>query len=129
MSLGDLAQVAQIAKSYLSKVERGEALNIGLATLGDIASALDTTIHDLLPRGNEEDEVGPAEQARETVRFEMLADSVPVALQAFLAEEAERGAPVPEDTARALAVLKLRGQRPETKDDYRLLYAVLRRVI
>ena len=61
MSLGDVATASGLAKSYLSKMEKGEALNPGLATLSAIASALHLTVHDLLPRA-EEATKGPAER-------------------------------------------------------------------
>ena len=128
MSLGDLADATGIAKSYFSKLEKGESLNLGLATLASVAKVLGMTVHDLLPRPGLPEAGDAVRVSESSVRFEVIADDIPAALQAFLEEERASGHPVPDDTARALAVLKLRGKRPETKEDYRLLYAVLRRV-
>ena len=143
LSLADLEAATGTAKSYLSKLEKGDSLNVGLATLSTVAKALGLTVHDLLPRAESTDDsavgsssvsdVGasvPASpsHANEEVRFEMIADSMPEALRDFLNEERDLGTPVPEDAVRSLAVLKLRGRRPESKEDYRLLFQLLRRL-
>lgn len=143
MSLGDLGEATGTAKSYLSKLEKGESLNVGLATLASVAEALGVTVRDLLPRPGAREEssaipeggsslgaTGPESEtpANEEVRFEMIIESIPAPLREFLDEESDKGAPVPEDAVRSLAVLKLRGKRPESKDDYRLLYQLLRRL-
>jgi transcriptional regulator with XRE-family HTH domain len=130
MSLGDVATAAGVAKSYLSKMEKGEALNPGLATLAAIASALHLTVHDLLPRA-EATSSGPAERGdtEGAVMFETIKESIPKALEDFIREQVKNGDPIPDDTIRALAMLKLRGKRPETVDDYRLLYGMLRRIV
>lgn len=135
LSLGDLSERTGIAKSYLSRLEKGESLNLGLVTLSAVAKSLGLTVHNLLPRP-ETDESSNTETPALTnatkpaeVHFETISESVPEPLQAFLDEEAELGTPIPADAVRALAVLKLRGKHPESKDDYRLLYGLLRRLI
>lgn len=127
MSLGDLEKATGIAKSYLSKLERGESLNVGLATLATVAKALELTVHELLPRSGASGETTTPSD-RSEVMFETITDTIPEPLRAFLDEEERLNGPVPEDARRALAVLKLRGRRPESKDDYRLLYQLLRRL-
>lgn len=127
MSLGDLAEATGVAKSYVSRLEKGESLNVGLATLAAVAKALELTVHDLLPRAGPSEEAVPQASHREVV-FETISDSIPAPLRAFLDEEEKQNGPVPEDARRALAVLKLRGRRPESKEDYRLLYQLLRRL-
>lgn len=130
MSLGDVATASGLAKSYLSKMEKGEALNPGLATLSAIASALHLTVHDLLPKV-EGTTAGPAERGETegAVSFETITASIPEPLRQFIREQAEHDEPVPDDTIRALAMLKLRGKRPETVADYRLLYTMLQRIV
>lgn len=127
MSLGDLAEAAGLAKSYLSKIEKGEVLNPGLSTLTDVADALGVTVHDLLPQREPGGKPKPPRQNQ--VEFETLTDSIPEPLREFLADQKKRGEPVPEDALRALAVLKLRGRRPESAADYQLLYAMIKRLI
>ena len=127
MSLGDLAEAAGLAKSYLSKIEKGEVLNPGLSTLTDVADALGVTVHDLLPQRKPGGK--PKSPRQNQVEFETLTDSIPEPLREFLADQTKRGEPVPEDALRALAVLKLRGKRPESAADYQLLYAMIKRLI
>ncbi len=130
MSLGDMATATGLAKSYLSKMEKGEALNPGLATISAIAAALHLTVHDLLPKA-ESATAGPAERGETegAVRFETITASIPGPLRDFIREQAEGGEPIPDDAIRALAMLKLRGKRPETVADYRLLYTMLQRIV
>jgi transcriptional regulator with XRE-family HTH domain len=127
MSLGDLAEATGVAKSYISKLEKGESLNLGLATLAAVAKALDHTVHGLLPQAGAQQATG-SQATRGEVVFETISDTIPEPLQSFLDEEERTNGPVPEDARRALAVLKLRGRRPESKEDYRLLYQLLRRL-
>jgi transcriptional regulator with XRE-family HTH domain len=131
MSLGDLAGATSLAKSYLSKMEKGEALNPGLATLATIADSLGVTVHELLPRRQVAD-VGPHQTSasgQERVVFETVSEYMPDALRDFIADQERRQDAVPPDAIRALAVLKLRGKRPETVEDYRLLYSMLSRLV
>ena len=120
MSASDLAAAADLAKSYLFKIERGEVLNPGIQTLTAIATSLKTTVHDLLPRTKK-----PA--SGDAVAFEMLIEAVPDPLREFLNEQEKNGDPVPDDAKRALIVMRHRGRRPETKEDYALLYSMLKR--
>ncbi|QHW31519.1 helix-turn-helix domain-containing protein [Paenibacillus rhizovicinus] len=48
MSLSELADRAEVAKSYISNVERGLQSNPSIQFLEKVASALDVTIHSLL---------------------------------------------------------------------------------
>ena len=121
MSASELAEASDLAKSYLFKIERGEVLNPGIQTLTSIAEALATTVHDLLPRTEK------SAADADTVAFEMIVDVIPDALREFLAEQAKSGDPVPDDAMRALAVMRHRGRRPETKQDYAILYSMLKR--
>lgn len=131
MSLGDLSGATGIAKSYLSRLERGESLNLGLATLATLAKAFGTTVHDLLPRREPLDDTGEGsvEARPREVQFESVKEHIPVPLQAFIEDERNAGRPVPEDAVRAMSLLQARGKRPKSKEDYALLYNLLRRVI
>ena len=59
----------------------------------------------------------------------MITASIPEPLREFIKRQDDDGEPVPDDTIRALAMLKLRGKRPETVADYRLLYTMLQRIV
>ena len=121
MSMSDLAEAADLAKSYLFKIERGDVLNPGIQTLTSIADALGTTVHDLLPRPERVSEGSSA------VAFEMVVDTIPEPLREFLRQQEEKNEPVPDDAKRALALMRHRGRRPETAADYALLYSMLKR--
>lgn len=121
MSMTELADVADLAKSYLFKIERGEVLNPGIQTLTSIAEALGTTVHDLLPRPDR------AGKENSGLAFEMVVDTIPRPLWEFLRRQEEKNDPVPDDAKRALALMRHRGRRPETADDYALLYSMLKR--
>lgn len=128
-SLGDLAAASGLAKSYLSKIEKGEVQNPGLATLSSIATALGTTVHNLLPKSANAPGKAASKSASEEVMFERIADTIPEALRQFLDEQRKSGDAVPDDAAQALAVVKLRGKRPQGVEDYRLLYSMIRRLV
>lgn len=131
LSLGDLAERTGIAKSYISRLERGESLNLGLSTLHTVAAALGMTVHDLLPRQSATDEQtpNPVSPGESSVTFEMIAGSLPEPLQRFIEEQQSAGKPVPLEAIRALSVLKLRGKHPDTPEDYQIFYNLMRRLI
>jgi transcriptional regulator with XRE-family HTH domain len=129
MSLSALAEAAELAKSYLAKLEKGEVENPGLRTLSGIARALDVTVADLL---------APAESAPRAERKTMLADTaafgrilkdLPEGLKEFLRAMDAAGKPVPPDMIRALASVQYRGKRPHSPDDWRFLYDAIRRSV
>lgn len=129
MSLSALAEAAELAKSYLAKLEKGEVENPGLRTLSGIARALDVTVADLL---------APAESAPRAERKTMLADTaafgrilkdLPEGLKDFLKAMEADGRPVPPDMIRALASVQYRGKRPHSLDDWRFLYDAIRRSV
>lgn len=130
MSLSALAEAADLAKSYLAKLEKGEVENPGLRTLSGIARALEVTVADLL---------APAESPpRRAERDTMLADSaafsrvleeMPAGLKDFLKVMETAGKPVPPDMIRALASVQYRGKRPQSADDWRFLYDAIRRSV
>jgi transcriptional regulator with XRE-family HTH domain len=130
-SLGDLAERAGIAKSYISRLEKGESLNLGLSTLAMVATALGTTVHDLLPRQGATDDVtvDPALSGESSVTFETIAGSLPAPLQRFIDDQAAGGKPVPIEAIRALSVLKLRGKHPSNAEDYQFFYDLMKRLI
>lgn len=129
MSMSALAEAADLAKSYLAKLEKGDVENPGLRTLSGIARALDVTVADLL---------APAESAPRAERKSMLADSaafsrilkeLPEGLKEFVKAMDSAGKPVPPDMIRALALVQYRGKRPQSPDDWRFLYDAIRRSV
>lgn len=129
LTLVDLGERSGVAKSYIHKLEHGEAPNPGLRTLDALARALGITLQELLAVADPEH--GALEHVRsDVVELAQLRSTAPEALQQFLAEqEARDGAPLPDDTVRSLLLLKMRGKRPETVEEWRLLYEVLIRML
>lgn len=103
----ELSRQAEVSKGYLSEIESGGAPRPSGAVLFRIATALGTTVADLLGQ-----EIRP------------VANSVSPALNEF-AEEAE----LPEEDVRMLAQVRFRGEQPSSKDDWRYLYESIKRSI
>ena len=103
----ELSRQAEVSKGYLSEIESGGAPRPSGVVLFRIATALGTTVADLLGQ-----EIRPA------------TNSVSSALREF-AEEAK----LPEEDVRMLAQVRFRGEQPSTKDDWRYLYESIKRSI
>jgi hypothetical protein len=82
---------------------------------------LRTTVHDLLPRAES------VSNENNGLAFEMIVDTIPGPLREFLRQQEEKNDPVPDDAKRALVLMRHRGRRPETVEDYALLYSMLKR--
>jgi transcriptional regulator with XRE-family HTH domain len=103
----ELAQRAEISKGYLSEIESGRTSRPSADVLFRIATALGTTVADLLER-----EVRPAPR------------SIHPMLREFADEEE-----LPDEDVQMLAQIRFRGDQPETKEDWRYLYESIRRSI
>lgn len=131
LSLGGLAEAAGgMAKSYLSKIERGEVDNPGLKTLSAIARALDVTVADLLGHAASSSR-GPAGEAllAEDIKYREVTSNLPPGLPEYLQEMKEAGQPVPPEIVKALALVQFRGKRPEKPSDWRFLHLAMMRSI
>lgn len=109
LSLPALADAAGLSKGYLWQLENGKEPNPSLAVLIKIATALGTTVADLLGQ--------PAIRARQE-----LPETLPPGLKEFLDDQRRRDEPVREDIVRALAQLNARGS---SKRDWAYLYRFL----
>lgn len=103
----ELARRAGVSKGYVSELESGHAARPSGDVLYRLATALGTTVADLL-----EQEVRPASR------------EVPASLRQY-AEESE----LPEDDVRMLAQIRFRGEQPATIEDWRYLYESIWRSI
>ena len=106
-----LAEKAEISKGYLWQLENGEEPNPSIALLTQIATALDTTVAELLGQ--------PAVRRKSASTIPL---AFPTGLQEFLNERKRRGEPVREDIVRALAQLEARGAK-----DWAFLYEAIER--
>jgi transcriptional regulator with XRE-family HTH domain len=103
----ELARRAQISKGYLSEIESGRASRPSGVVLYNLATALGTTVADLL-----EQEVKP------TTRI------IPLGLCQLAKLDN-----LPTEDVEMLAQIRFRGEQPETLEDWRYLYESIRRSI
>jgi transcriptional regulator with XRE-family HTH domain len=109
LTLPALAEAADVSKGYLWQLETGEDPNPSLAVLMRIATALATTVADLLDQ--------PRVRAKPTA-----IPTLPRGLKEFLDEQKRKGEPVPEQVVRALAQLQARGVK-----DWEFIYEAIKR--
>jgi transcriptional regulator with XRE-family HTH domain len=107
LSLSALARASKVSKGYLSQIENDAAPRPSGDTLFKMATALGTTVADLLGR-----EVEPASR------------EVSAALIEFA-----RTAQLPDADIQMLAGIRYRGEQPRTAEDWRYLYESIRRTI
>lgn len=127
-SLSRVAEDADVSKSYLAKLERGEIDNPGLKTLYRIAAALGVTLAELLPTRTEEadashEPTGPAA----TSEYERLLGDLPQGLKAFLEKKEQAGDRLPADAVKSLASIQFRGKKPQEVEDWQFLYDAIKR--
>lgn len=104
----ELARRAEVSKGYISEIESGGAPRPSGAVLFRIATALGTSIADLL-----EKEIAP-----------VTPTTIPGDLRRFA-----DGENLPEGDVLMLAQIKFRGEQPRTEDDWRYLYESIKRSI
>jgi transcriptional regulator with XRE-family HTH domain len=100
MSQEDLAHKIGISRTYLSEIERGEAQNISFRVVDQLQKVLG------IDKNTEEDQTD---------------NDLPEGLSQF-AEEAN----LPERDIKVLASIELRGKRPNSKQEWRVLYNLIR---
>lgn len=113
LTLKGLAERTGLSVSYLSDIERGRTTP-SLATLESLASALEMTVIDFLTGV---DFAGESTNA-----------SLPPGLAELLEDEEYQGKITPEWAA-MLGKIQLRGKRPQTKEDWLILYLQLKRIL
>ena len=108
----DLAKKAEMSKAFLWEIENGNSKRPGAEVLYRIAEALGVTIAHLL---------GKTPELAETVEPEMNAG-----LKAFVAERKRQGQPLDAEEIQSLAYVQLRGGRPQKKEQWALIYGMLK---
>lgn len=98
-----LAQRASISRNYVSLIERGEARNVSLNIMGQLAIALETTPAWLMGQPSQDDIL------------------IPPALRKFGLE-----AGLSFETVDKLARIPRRGQEPQSVEQWRRLYDAIR---
>jgi transcriptional regulator with XRE-family HTH domain len=110
LSLTDLARLAGVSKGYLSQIEADATKRPSANTLFKIATALGTSIGELVGRDQ-----GTTEALGGTVE-------VPDSLRALAQEDH-----LPDAEVRMLAGIRYRGKTPKTVSDWRYIYESIRR--
>lgn len=113
LTLKELAERSELSVSYLSDIERGRTIPT-LNTLESIANALDVTVIDLL---SGVDFAGQLTDA-----------SLPVGL-AQLKNDPTYGDQITPEWLETLSKIQMRGKRPETKDDWLILFLQLKKIL
>lgn len=101
-SQAKLAEEVGISRNYLSQIERGEARNLSWQVKKTLAQKLGILI----------------EETTEPL------DNLPPGLETFASE-----AKLPPDDIAMLARLEYRGQKPETAEQWKILYKIIKSVI
>lgn len=108
LNLSELSRQAQVSKGYLSQLENGEVKSPSADILFKIAGALGVTISHLYKR--------------DTVGKKVEEVPIPPSLQKAIEEHKEM-APYKE----MLAGIEMRGKRPKTKDDWFVLFSIIKK--
>ena len=116
LSLPELARRAEVSKAFLWEMESGNAKRPGAETLFRIAAALGVTMAHLM--GKE-----PAVSAVPGIEPE-----VNEGLRAFINERRRQGQPLEADEIHSLSLVQLKGGRPQTKEQWALVYGMLKQV-
>lgn len=116
LTLPDLAVHAGVSKAFLWEIETGKSKRPGAEVLFRIAEALEVAITDLLGKN------------RATVNPKPLEPQVNEGLRAFINERKVQGCPLEPDEIESLSYVQLRGGRPTTKEQWALVYGMLKEI-
>ena len=130
LSVSQVAKEAGVAKSYLAKLERGEVPNPGVTTLARIAAVLEVTLPQLLAQPTMSHSRPRWSAVVDPLEIERLKQTMSSSLVEFLRTlEHEEGSAVPADVVRTLALIQVRGKRPDTAQSWRFVYEAIRRSV
>jgi len=116
LTLPELAVRANVSKAFLWEIETGKAKRPGAEVLLRIADALGVTIAHLLDRL-------PAAGGEALIEPE-----VNDGLRAFINERKRVGMPLEPDEVRSLSYVQLKGGRPATREQWALVYGMLKEI-
>jgi len=113
MSQPALAKRAVVSKGYIYLLESGDMTNPSLDILHKIATALDSTIAELIGQPRVASVAAPPEISESLLKF--------------VKQRKRAGEPLSEDDIVNLAGTKFRGKRPETVEDWAYVYEFFKR--
>ena len=114
LTLPALATQAGVSKAFLWEIESGGAKRPGAEILYRIAEALGVTIAHLLGKH------------AEAADGEGLEPDVNPGLAKFIKERKRAGTPLDPEEIKSLSYVQLRGGRPRTKEQWALVYGLLK---
>jgi transcriptional regulator with XRE-family HTH domain len=103
LSQAELADELDISRTYLSQIEQGHALNLSLRLAEKLSERLGITPPASVQAAKQEEE------------------EMPASLKAFADQD-----DIPEQDVRMLARIQYRGRRPQTAQQWRILYSVIK---
>jgi transcriptional regulator with XRE-family HTH domain len=115
-TLPDLAARAGVSKAFLWEIESGKSRRPGAEVLFRIAEALGVTIAQLMGRP-------PEREVQNLIEPEINAG-----LRAFINERKIQGRPLEPEEIKSLSFVQLKGGRPTTKEQWALVYGMLREI-
>ena len=115
-TLPDLAARAGVSKAFLWEIESGKSRRPGAEVLFRIAEALGVTIAQLMGR--------PPEREVQN----LIEPEINVGLRAFINERKIQGRPLEPEEIKSLSFVQLKGGRPTTKEQWALVYGMLREI-
>lgn len=116
LTLPDLAVKAGVSKAFLWEIESGKSRRPGAEVLFKIAEALGVTILHLLGKR-------PAQEAQSLIEPEINAG-----LRSFINERKLQGRPLDPEEIKSLSFVQLKGGRPTTKEQWSLVYGMLKEI-
>ena len=114
ITLPDLAVRAGVSKAFLWEIESGKSKRPGAEVLFKIADALGVTIAHLMGRE-------PQKEIQNLIEPE-----VNEGLRAFINERKRQGHSLDPEEIKSLSFVQLRGGRPATKEQWALVYGMLK---
>lgn len=118
-SLGKLAETARVSKAYLSQLEKGVSKQPSAEILFKIASALGTTIADLLDK--------PV-RVHSTDFPELQDDTIPDGLRELIDERGE-DLDIRDEDVKMLVNIRYRGNQPRTIEEWEHVLQTIRIVV
>ncbi len=114
ITLPHLAHKAGVSKAFLWEIETGNSKRPGAEILFKIAEALGVTIAHLMGKQ-------PVKEAQD-----MIEPEINDGLRAFINESKRQGHPLDPEEIKSLSFVQLKGGRPTTKEQWALVYGMLR---
>ena len=114
LTLPDLAARAGVSKAFLWEIESGNSKRPGAETLYKISEELGVTIAHLMGKAPEAD--GNA----------WIEPEINDGLRAFINERKRQGQALEAEEVEPLSFVQLKGGRPRTKEQWSVVYGVLR---